>query len=104
LKANPARLAWLGFAIIFVGFLVVALGASRGSGGGFILIGPIPIVFGSGPNSGMLASVALVITAAMVAVYLLSFLFWRKGRRSGWKENPNSLNMTCRAPKSSCRR
>jgi uncharacterized membrane protein len=83
---NAARLTWVGVAIIFVGFLVVALGASVGSGGssssgGFILIGPIPIVFGSGPNSGMLAAVALVITVAMVAVYLLSFFLLRSGRR-----------------------
>jgi uncharacterized membrane protein len=83
---NPARLAWVGVAIIFVGFLVVALGASVGSGGssssgGFILIGPIPIVFGSGPGSGMLAAVALVITVAMVAVYLLSFFLLRSGER-----------------------
>ena len=82
---NP-RLASAGVAIIFVGFLVVALGTFTGPGGssssgGFILIGPIPIVFGSGPDSGILATVALVITAAMVALYLLSFLFWRSGRR-----------------------
>jgi len=93
---NP-RLASVGVAIIFVGFLVVALGTLTGSGGsssggGFILIGPIPIVFGSGPNSGILATVALVITAAMVALYLLSLLFWRSGRRreADGGENPNS--------------
>ena len=83
---NSARLAFLGVAIIFVGFVVVALGtftgpSGSGSSGGFILIGPIPIVFGSGPNSGMLVAVALVITVAMVALYLLSFLFWRSGER-----------------------
>jgi uncharacterized membrane protein len=83
---NPARLTLVGFAIIFAGFLVVALGASVGSGGssssgGFILIGPVPIVFGSGPNSGALAVVALVITVAMVALYVLSFLFWRRERQ-----------------------
>ena len=83
---NPARLTWVGVAIIFVGLLVVAVGASVGSGGsgssgGFILIGPIPIVFGSGPGSGMLAAVALVITVAMVAVYLLSFFLLRSGER-----------------------
>ena len=64
---NPARLMGLGVAIIFVGFWWSPLGRCSGSGGssssgGFILIGPIPIVFGSGPNSGMLATVALVIT------------------------------------------
>jgi len=83
---NPARLTWVGVAVIFVGFLVVALGASVGSGGssssgGFILIGPIPIVFGNGPDSGTLAAVAFVITVAMVAVYLLSFFLLRSERR-----------------------
>lgn len=83
---NPARLTWLGVAIVLAGFLVVAVGAAIGSGGsssggGFIIIGPIPIVFGSGPNSGMLAEVAVVITIAMVVVYLLSFFLWRSGRR-----------------------
>jgi uncharacterized membrane protein len=83
---NPARLTWVGVAIVFVGFLVVAVGSTVGSGGssssgGFILIGPIPIVFGNGPNSGMLAEIALVITVAMVAVYLVSFVLYR----SGWR-------------------
>lgn len=83
---NQARLALLGIAIIFVGFVVVALGASVGTGkatstGGFILIGPVPIVFGTGPNSGMLAAVGVVITVAVVAVYLLSFFLWRSRRR-----------------------
>ncbi|HUK74145.1 MAG TPA: DUF131 domain-containing protein [Nitrososphaerales archaeon] len=81
-----SRLALLGVAIVFVGFLVVAVGTfagpgGSGSSGGFILIGPVPIVFGSGPNSGVLATVGLVITVVMVAVYLLSFLLWRSGRR-----------------------
>ena len=83
---NPARLTLLGFAIILAGFLVVVFGALTGpsgstSSGGFILVGPVPIVFGSGPDSGMLAEVALVITVAMVAFYLLSIFLWRSGRR-----------------------
>jgi uncharacterized membrane protein len=83
---SPARLVWVGIAIIFVGFVVVATGAFLGAGGssstgGFILIGPIPIVFGNGPNSGMLASVGLAISLVMVVVYLVSFLVWGSGRR-----------------------
>jgi uncharacterized membrane protein len=84
---SQARLAFLGMGIIFVGFVVVAFGAALGSGGtsssgGFILIGPFPIVFGSGPNSGMLAAVGLAITIVVVALYLLSFFLWRSsGRR-----------------------
>jgi uncharacterized membrane protein len=81
---NSTNLASLGMLIIFSGFLVVIVGAvlevgGSTSSGGFILIGPIPIVFGSGPNSSMLASVALAISAAMIAVYLVSFL------NGGWK-------------------
>jgi uncharacterized membrane protein len=83
---NSARLVSVGFAIIFVGFLVAAVGAfletgGSGSSGGFILIGPIPIVFGSGPNSGMIASVALAISVLVVVAYLVSFLFWGVRRR-----------------------
>jgi uncharacterized membrane protein len=83
---NPARLALLGMGMIIVGFVVVALGVAVGQGGssstgGFVLIGPFPIVFGSGPNSGMLAEVGLVITVAVVAFYLISFFLWRPGGR-----------------------
>jgi len=83
---NSTNLASLGMLIIFSGFLVVIVGAVLGAGGstssgGFILIGPIPIVFGSGPNSSMLASVTLAISAIMIAVYLVSFLTWAWKRR-----------------------
>jgi uncharacterized membrane protein len=83
---NSTNLASLGMLIIFAGFLVVIIGAILGAGGpssvgGFILIGPIPIVFGSGPNSSMLASAALAISAVVVAIYLVSFFIWGRGRR-----------------------
>jgi len=85
---RPAKLVWVGFAIILVGFVVVALGAFLGPGGsgstssgGFILIGPFPIVFGSGQNSGMLATVAVAITLVTVTVYLVSFFLGGSARR-----------------------
>ncbi len=83
---NRSRLMLLGVVIMVVGFAVVVTGSlygpgGSGSSGGFILIGPIPIIFGSGPESGALASIALVITGAMIVLYLLSFLFWRSERR-----------------------
>jgi len=92
---NQAQLTLLGVGIVFVGFVVVALGASQGSDGsasigGFILIGPFPIVFGSGPNSGMLATVGLVITVAVVAFYLISLLLWRSGRRGELRADAQS--------------
>ena len=91
---NQARLALLGMGMIFLGFVVVVLGASLGGGssstGGFILIGPFPIVFGSGPNSGMLATVGLVITVAVVAFYLITLLLWRSGRRREYEDGAKS--------------
>ncbi len=82
---NPARLLLVGFVLVVVGFFVVAMGTISGAGsassGGFILIGPIPIIFGSGPDSGTLSSVAVAVSVVMVAVYLASFLLWRSGRR-----------------------
>jgi uncharacterized membrane protein len=93
---NPARLSLLGIGIVFVGFVVLAVGASQGSGGssstgGFILIGPFPIVFGSGPNSGMLAEVGLVITVAVVALYLVSLFIWRSGRQHDYEDGAKSV-------------
>ena len=83
---NSTYLASLGVLVILTGFLVVTIGVFLGAGGstsagGFILIGPIPIVFGSGPNSSILASVALAISAVMVVAYLVSFLIWGWNRR-----------------------
>jgi uncharacterized membrane protein len=83
---NPAALMRVGFALTFLGFAVVVVGALLGAGGsgsfgGFILIGPFPIVFGSGPDSGFLAIVAVAITGLVVAAYLVSLLLWRSSRR-----------------------
>lgn len=83
---NPARLLPLGFLLIFAGFIVLTVGSLSGAGGGststggFILIGPFPVVFGSGPDSGMLAQAGLVITVAVVALYIVMFLASRSRR------------------------
>jgi len=59
--------------LVFVGIFVmfVALLAFGGSGsvGGVILIGPIPIVFGAGPESGLLVAVGIVITIVSVVLF-----------------------------------
>jgi uncharacterized membrane protein len=65
----------LGIALVFVGIavLVVAsifLGGS-GSAGGIILIGPILIVFGSGPDSGWLVAISVILTIASIALFLI---------------------------------
>ncbi len=65
----------LGIALVFVGIAVlvvasVVLGGS-GSAGGVILIGPIPIVFGAGPDAGWLIIVSVVLTVVSVVLFLV---------------------------------
>ena len=79
-------LVLLGMAIILVGFLVVFLatvmsgrseeeGQARVKGGGIIMIGPIPIVFGS---DAKWASVAMVLAIVLIVVVLLSGVLMRQ--------------------------
>lgn len=65
----------LGIALVFVGFAVivvvsVVLGGS-GSVGGVILVGPIPIVFGAGPNASWLIIISLILTAVSTIMFLI---------------------------------
>ncbi len=60
----------LGFLILLVGLALLTLGVSsqgNASVGGFFLIGPIPIAFGSGPNGEALGFFALVMGIVMFA-------------------------------------
>jgi len=73
-----SKVFWLlifGFILIFVGFAVVvissfALGGS-GSAAGVILIGPIPIVFGAGPDASWLILIGVIITVLSVVSFLV---------------------------------
>ena len=65
----------LGIILVFVGIAVlvvasIVLGGS-GSVGGIILIGPIPIVFGSGPDAGWLIGISLILTVASIVLFLI---------------------------------
>jgi uncharacterized membrane protein len=65
----------LGIALVFVGIAVivvvsVVLGGS-GSLGGIILVGPIPIVFGAGPDAGWLIVISIILTAITVISFLI---------------------------------
>jgi uncharacterized protein (TIGR00304 family) len=75
-------LVLVGIAIIFAGFFVVFLAAmvsgapseegerrTKTRGGGVILIGPIPIVFGS---DARWASIALVLAIILIVIVLFS--------------------------------
>ncbi|MCW4002848.1 MAG: DUF131 domain-containing protein [Candidatus Bathyarchaeota archaeon] len=72
----------LGVALVFIGIIVLvvvssALGGS-GSVGGVILIGPIPIIFGSGPNASWLIIISVILT---VISLILFFVLNRRSRR-----------------------
>ena len=56
------------------GLVIVTLGSdgvSSASTGGFILIGPVPIVFGTGGNGSELALLSVFLGAVMVVLVLL---------------------------------
>jgi len=70
----------IGFFLIFLGTVIAILG-SIGSGstsfGGVVFIGPLPIVFGNGPGSGVLAITALIIATVMILMLFLSLMLSR---------------------------
>jgi uncharacterized protein (TIGR00304 family) len=78
-------LFFVAFAVIFIGMLLMALGSISNngsgnvSGGGVILIGPIPILLGVGPYSGVLVGLAVVLT--IFALIFFFFFFFVLSRR-----------------------
>jgi uncharacterized membrane protein len=65
----------LGISLVFVGVAVIiaasALSGGSGSVGGVILIGPIPIVFGTGPDAAWLIVLSVVLTIISVILFLI---------------------------------
>ncbi len=79
----------IGIALVFVGILVIFVAStlvpnSNVSTGVVIFIGPFPIVFGSGPNSGLLILIAIILTILSLAFYLI---FMRRTRKVEDSEN-----------------
>jgi uncharacterized protein (TIGR00304 family) len=66
----------LGFLLVFIGIL---LGASSGEsdveGGGVIMIGPVPIVFGTGRG----ATLAMVLAVLLMVLWIAGILLARRG-------------------------
>ena len=64
-----------GIVLVFVGVLVIAAATSSSGGsastGVVIFIGPIPIVFGSGPDAGVLILIGVIIAAVSVALFAI---------------------------------
>jgi uncharacterized membrane protein len=65
----------LGISLVFAGIAVIiaasALSGDSGSVGGVILIGPIPIVFGTGPDAAWLIVLSVVLTIISVILFLI---------------------------------
>ncbi len=84
-------LVFMGIMLIVLGAILVALslimktlssegtGKPKGgiSGGGAIIIGPIPIIFGSSGRAVLIASIiAAIITLILTLLYLKSYIGW----------------------------
>ena len=70
-SASPALyLLFVALGMIFVGIFLLMISSSLNgiSGGGVILIGPIPILFGTGTNS-----TPLILIGATVTIFALVF-------------------------------
>ena len=73
----------LGITLVFVGIIVIVAASvifgGSGSVGGVILIGPIPIVFGAGPESLLLIVLGIIITiVSIVSFWIMNKRFKRK--------------------------
>ena len=75
----PTLLFFVAFLTIFVGMLLMAFGSLSNlgnvSGGAIILIGPIPIILGSGPYSVALIALAAVLT---IGAFVFFFILRRR--------------------------
>jgi uncharacterized membrane protein len=79
-SAFPVALSWIlfaSFALVFIGIVVMmvasfSLGHVATSGGVVILVGPIPIILGSGPESTWLIALGAIITMIALMVFLLT--------------------------------
>ena len=63
-----------GFVLVLAGFVLLLLGSageSNVSTGGFVLIGPVPIVFGSGTNGSIVAVLAVCMGILMLFWFVL---------------------------------
>ncbi|MEM2896621.1 MAG: hypothetical protein QXG01_03455 [Candidatus Bathyarchaeia archaeon] len=72
------KLFLLGFLMIFIGIVLMIISsiAFKGgvSGGVTLIIGPVPILLGFGPQSPLLLSFAILLTIVILIVYLFFIL------------------------------
>ncbi|MEO2151659.1 MAG: DUF131 domain-containing protein [Thermococcus sp.] len=70
-------LIFIGFLLVFIGTLISALGGEGDvEGGGVIMIGPIPIVFGTSRGA---VTVASIIALLLMLLWIIGVLLARRG-------------------------
>jgi len=74
-------LALAGFAIGILAFIIAILRSARGSGqvrgGGVVMIGPVPIIFGTDKESARILIILSVVLMAMFFLFMLLSSLWR---------------------------
>jgi len=66
----------LGFLLVFIGAMLSTLeGGGEVEGGGVIMIGPVPIVFGTGRG----ATTAMILAAILMVLWIIGTLLSRRG-------------------------
>lgn len=68
---NPFKIM-LGIVLIFMGVSMLVISQSNVEYGGIVVIGPIPIVFGSSPDMAVFS----IIIAAIFLVLAYAFMRW----------------------------
>ena len=88
------KLYAVGVVLLFLGFAMIVLGSFTGGNatvGGFVLIGPIPIVFGSGKDAGLLAILSVAAGLIMIVMVYLTFRQTRGMKRPEPPKEPISI-------------
>ena len=72
-----------GFAIVFVAAIILLFSSAnaekKARGGGVIIVGPFPIVFGTDKKSVMVLLVlSIALMAIVLLVYIFSNYFWKR--------------------------
>ncbi|MCW4001173.1 MAG: DUF131 domain-containing protein [Candidatus Bathyarchaeota archaeon] len=82
-SSRLVTLLFLGLSLVFVGVAVIVVTSiamgGLGSFGGVVMIGPIPIVFGSGPDAAWLIGLSVTLTIISLVLF---YVFSRRPRRT----------------------
>jgi uncharacterized protein (TIGR00304 family) len=84
---DSTALYTLGFALIIIGTLLliaaaILIAATRGKSGktraaGVIIVGPVPIIFGSKKDAKTLLKLSVTLTTLLIAAFLIYYFLFR---------------------------